>query len=86
MLLAQVPPRQPEGATRFLCMSQVLAKHPRFLNRFYKEESQFTLTWRNHGMPDRRETVSTTQVGVLLQLLFCSLHNQLVCNPRSTVL
>lgn len=46
--------------------SQVLAKHPKYLNRFYKEESQFTLTWRNHGFPDTRETVSTTQVGLLL--------------------
>lgn len=45
------------------CLPQVLAKHPRYLNRFYKEESQFTLTWRNHGRPDTRETVSTTQVG-----------------------
>lgn len=42
---------------------QVLAKHPRYLNRFYKDESQFTLTWRNHGVPDTRETVSTTEVG-----------------------
>jgi hypothetical protein len=41
---------------------QVLAKHPKYLNRFYKEESQFTLTWRNHGAQDTRETVSTTQV------------------------
>lgn len=41
---------------------QVLAKHPKYLNRFYKDESQFTLTWRNHGVPDTRETVSTTQV------------------------
>jgi hypothetical protein len=46
--------------------SQVLAKHPKYLNRFYKEESQFTLTWRNHGFPDTRETVSTTEVGLLL--------------------
>lgn len=45
---------------------QVLAKHPRYLNRFYKDESQFTLTWRNHGVPDTRETVSTTQVGRLI--------------------
>lgn len=63
---------------------QVLAKHPRYLNRFYKEESQFTLTWRNHGMPDTRETVSTTQVCLLLALthaghalIFLASHQQL---------
>eukprot|EP00878_Enallax_costatus_P019336 GHUV01020399.1.p2 GENE.GHUV01020399.1~~GHUV01020399.1.p2 ORF type:complete len:105 (+),score=15.58 GHUV01020399.1:274-588(+) len=41
---------------------EVLAKHPKYLNRFYKEESQFTLTIRNHGVPETRQTVSTTQV------------------------
>jgi hypothetical protein len=63
----------PKGATRCsetsaaaLLLMQVLSKHPKYLNRFYKEESQFTLTWRNHGMPDTRETVSTTQVCLLL--------------------
>eukprot|EP00878_Enallax_costatus_P015658 GHUV01016403.1.p2 GENE.GHUV01016403.1~~GHUV01016403.1.p2 ORF type:complete len:156 (+),score=14.76 GHUV01016403.1:274-741(+) len=40
---------------------EVLAKHPKYLNRFYKEESQFTLTIRNHGVPETRQTVSTTQ-------------------------
>lgn len=44
---------------------EVLAKHPKYLNRFYKEESQFTLTIRNHGVPETRQTVSTTQVRVL---------------------
>lgn len=44
---------------------EVLAKHPKYLNRFYKEESQFTLTIRNHGVPETRQTVSTTQVGPL---------------------
>lgn len=44
---------------------EVLAKHPKYLNRFYKEESQFTLTIRNHGVPETRQTVSTTQVSEL---------------------
>jgi 2,3-bisphosphoglycerate-independent phosphoglycerate mutase len=41
---------------------EVLAKHPKYLNRFYKEESQFTLVLRNHGGVETRTTVSTTQV------------------------
>lgn len=41
---------------------EVLAKHPKYLNRFYKDESQFTLTIRNHGIPELRQTVSTTKV------------------------
>ncbi|WIA21271.1 hypothetical protein OEZ86_008934 [Tetradesmus obliquus] len=40
---------------------EVLAKHPKYLNRFYKEESQFTLVLRNHGGVETRTTVSTTQ-------------------------
>jgi hypothetical protein len=59
---------------------EVLAKHPKYLNRFYKEESQFTLTVRNLDSSSTT-TVSTTQVNTLgnrsvLVLLITLVGNQ----------